>query len=392
MKKKLQRSLIFALICLSTASGSEVVSAIKKFVPTPTEAGFLVNAINVYMQVSQFVRSTNRLIKSVKETKEAWQGLTQEMEDVFQKLGKISELDPYNMSTWDVPLMYAQSALTSELWDVQIYFDMTDHCIIDAPLQYVKEVATLDDYNFTVNQAGKLVREKYFRRESVEQKSIVQYYQQTYNQIRHELGYREQECGKKGYSDEDKKTIEYLRKQKEYIESILTNAFISDDKNDSLVAQAEEIIKINLTEVRLLKDRLTKLQEYGTKLIEQYYNLTGNKVAFREMINKIRVDVDAARPEYDETDPDNVPPPERPSEDGEMEKAMDREVNQQDILALQNAIEFTMLQQEGILRDIEIMKVNTLAMITVFEAQRKWEPTEEAIITSIYAKRLSYDK
>ena len=67
MKRILFILVIGANLCYG--GNSKILGAIGDFLPNFTEIGFITNIINVYFQVSQFVRATNEIVGTMKAVK-----------------------------------------------------------------------------------------------------------------------------------------------------------------------------------------------------------------------------------------------------------------------------------------------------------------------------------
>src|SRR5271169_4564326 len=79
---------------------SKILNYLGKFMPNFTEIAFVTNIVNVYLQVSAFVRETNNLLKSVKQTQQEWNQLTAQMNSLYGTIKSLRNVNLYDMDSW----------------------------------------------------------------------------------------------------------------------------------------------------------------------------------------------------------------------------------------------------------------------------------------------------
>ena len=383
------QTLLFLLVLNMGAAGqqSRLLSEGKKFLPTPTEAGFIVNAVNVYVQVSQFVRATNELIRSIQTAGESFKEFAQQARTVYEGVRQLKNIDPYNMGTWNMHISQAQWALSMEMTRAKLAFDIFDYKVTGVPVDYLKTITTLDEYRLALDDAGSFVREIYLKREAPRNSVIEHNYTQTLVRTRVALEGLENECRQTECSDEKQRRIQELRSQKNTLENILLGAELSGNKEDSLMQHAQDVIAINVTELKAKRGKMQQLEELAAELVAYYNTLRSGKADAtpQEVIEPV---VDHLAIEgYDAEDPDQVPLPPPPTGEAEME--LDDDVNHGDVLVLQNQIEFVLLQQESLARDMQVMTLNTIATITAMEAFKRLKVSEQRILQAVDAHRFA---
>ena len=140
----------FVFILLMISSGfcgeSKVLNYIGKFLPNFTEIAFVTDVVNVYMQVSGFVRQTNTLLKSVKQTQQQWSMLTNQIEDMYGTLKSLKDVNLYDMDSWSQTLDRGEVLLRYDLKDVMQSFNMTEYYSLGATERYLNSIQNLDDY------------------------------------------------------------------------------------------------------------------------------------------------------------------------------------------------------------------------------------------------------
>ena len=100
-------------------------------------------------------------------------------------------------------------------------------------------------------------------------------------------------------------------------------------------------------------------------------------------VNAVLFDIN----KYSATDPNNVPVPAAP-ENIVPKLTRKKQVSEQDILALQNQIDFLALIQDAINRDVTSMKANTMAFVVALEAFKQDKLEQQAFIAAHSAKMM----
>ena len=78
-------SLIIIIIFGTYGAQSKILGAIGKFMPSVTELGFVGNAINIYFQAGQLVRSTAKLVESFMMVKQSLTTMKIELKQYMTK-------------------------------------------------------------------------------------------------------------------------------------------------------------------------------------------------------------------------------------------------------------------------------------------------------------------
>jgi len=159
-------------------------------------------------------------------------------------------------------------------------------------------------------------------------------------------------------------------------------------KIDSILSLASDLISVNLTEIEYSVQRLKSIENATTQLRDSYQRLMNGEVDVKtkDKVTQVK-SVLFNIGKYSATDPNNVPVPGAP-ENIVPKMTRKKQVSEQDILALQNQIDFLALIQDVINRDIVTMKSNTMAFVVALEAFKQDKLEQQAFIAAHSAKMM----
>ena len=389
---------ICVLIAVFWTSGfsaeSKILSYLGKFMPNFTEIAFVTNIVNVYLQVSAFVRETNNLLKSVKQTQQEWNQLTSQMNSLYGTIKSLRNVNLYDMDSWAQTLDRAEIVLRYDIKDVMQTFNMLEYYSLDATQAYIQHINNLSDYSQAEEQKRVVVK-KYFL--STEYQTALATFgntMATYMKSTKEL--LEQELNNEtvilaNETDPKKKAEEELEiaSLQDEIQKI-DAAFQSDihtTKLDTILDESSDMITTNLTEIQLAAQKIKEMEDKAMSLVDSYEKLKAGNISTnaKPIITQANVNIDLNK--YSSTSPDSVPVPPAP-ENTTPKSVQMKQVGNEDVQNMQNGIGLLLFKQESLLRDVEIMKANTMAFILSLESYRQNNLEQDAFILAHAGKKI----
>jgi hypothetical protein len=158
-------------------------------------------------------------------------------------------------------------------------------------------------------------------------------------------------------------------------------------KLDTILSESSDMIAANLTEIQLATQKINDMEDNALSLVDSYDKLKGGNISTnaKSTITKANVDIDLNK--YDATDPDKVPVPPEP-EKSTPKSIQKKEVSNEDVQNMQNGISLLILKQESLMRDIEVMKANTMAFILSLEAYKQNNLEQDAFVMAHAGKKI----
>lgn len=371
--------IIFLLVVGSQAKESKLMSYLGNFVPSLTEVGILTNCVNVYDKVSNFVRATNKLVGSVQRAKSDWERMRYNIEQIYESVKYLKEIDPYDMDTWQAGLTNLSFSLRNHSSRAIRAFEMLEAHTLGATENYIRRIQSMDDYKKEVANKRTAIREIYtdplYESELSDASSGIRTYRintisrlrslQSADRLILETSTDENERA------EAQAHLEELDRQIRDLEEMVSSD-IQLEKPDSIIEQTANLIAINLTEIKVCAQRISEMNRASGDLVAAYYRLIGGNV------NSLRSEAERGTPDipidplnFDPNDPDKVATPVKPEMPEANQDAEKKDVSNHDILNLYNGAAFLALKQESLKRDLLAMKVNTVAFIVSMEATRR---------------------
>lgn len=383
------------------ARESKLLGYIGNFIPTLTEVGFVVNCVNVYEKVSQFVRVTNRLISSVRNAKSDWERTTGNIKKLYEDIQYLKEINPYNMDTWQAGIDNFNFSMNYHKYMAVEAFNCLEQNTIFASADYIKSIATIDDYVAARNAKRKAVdamfRHPYYEAELDNASTMMAAYKKkTIEQLRAlqsaDMLIIQNSASTQQEKDDANAHYILVGQQISELEASAGNGR-QLGKTDSIINEAGNLIAINLTEIKCCQDRLQEMETSSGDLAAAFYRLKGKTLNNQETGNGTQLpDVPIDPTDFDVTNPDKVGAPVKPTvtpQDGVADSR--RETSNHDILNLQNAAAYLNLKQEALKRDILAMKVNTMAYIVSMEATQRNRIQQQVILLGHQNRMMSIE-
>jgi hypothetical protein len=358
------------------ATESKILKKLGKFMPNFTEIAFVTNTVNVYLQVSGFVRETNKLLKSVKATQEQWRMMTAQIEDMYGTIRSLRNIDLYNMDTWSQTLEAGEILLRYDMKDLLQSFNMLEYYSLGATEKYMKSIQNLDEYNLAMKTRKEAIRKLFLTNDYQNAiqifSSTLDNYKKTTKEMLEEMLSNERSIY---YNEIDpirkensKKRITDLQIQIENIDASFQHVYYT--KIDTIMEESSNMIAANLTEVQLAAQKIKEMQENAMSLVDSYEKLKNGNISTNRKENLLSAEPAIDIEKYDSNDPDKVPAPVTPT-NVKPKEIRKKSVGNEDIKNMQNAVDFLMLKQEALMRDIEILKCNTMAFLLAIEAYKQ---------------------
>jgi phage FluMu protein gp41 len=377
MKKRMFSLILMSAVSAGFCGESKLLNGIGKFLPNFTEIAFVTNTVNVYLQVSGFVRETNKLLKSVKATQQQWNMMTAQINEMYGTIKSLRDIDLYDMDTWSQTLEQGEILLRHDVSDLLQSFNMLEYYSLGASERYMKSIQSLSDYKLSMNSRKSSTRNLFLTndyRNAIDQFSeTLDIYKGTTREIldamlasERQIYMNETDPQKKADSQ---RRVEELQRQIEELDLSFSRQVYST-KIDTIMEEASIMIAANLTEVQLAAQKIKEMQDNAMSLVESYERLKKGNISTNKKENILTSDPAIDLNRYDSDDPDKVPVPQTPS--GIKPKETRKKIaGNEDVKNMANAIDLLLLRQEALMRDIEILKCNTMAFILAIEAYKQ---------------------
>ena len=395
MKNK--RLILLLIIAVNTVSAKEskLLSYLGNFVPSLTEVGILTNCVNVYDKVSNFVRTTNKLVHSVQCAKSDWDRIRNNIEQIYEDVKYLKEIDPYDMDTWQAGLTDFSFSLKHHTSRAIDAFEMLESHTLGASETYVKRIRSIADYKKTFESKKSAVTELYTHPSYESHLDDASENVRTYRS--NTIGYL------RSLQSADLLIMETTENPAQYEEvrahfdkldlkiTALEENVISEiqlEKPDSVIDQTANLIAINLTEIKVCSERIEEMKKASENLVGAYYRLLGqnvNSLKKNELEALPHIPIDPSN--FDPSNSDKVAAPVTPDVPPTVSDVSKKNISNHDIVSLQNVASFLALKQECLKRDMVAMKINTMAFIVAMEACRR-NTTEVSAVAFAHSCRM----
>ncbi len=379
-------------IQLCSARNSRILGKLKEFLPNFTEIGMVTNIINVYFQVSQFVRSTNQIISNMKAVKSDIELARKEILQIYSTCKSLKEISLYDMDTWSTTIRNLNWVVSHEIYDVIGAFGLLEYHTVDATVDYLDELHSIKEFDMRKRKTEQALDNIFLDERYVDALGAFnigrkEYYSITLATLQNTLVQKQLEYVQTG-NEEIKEELGILTKRIKSIEKRLEYSLVNVEriKLDTLIEEAKQLIAVNLIEVQEMEKQVVKYEEASANLIDAYNKLNNNQVSTWENRDSIITEF-KKNGEYS-NHPNQVEEPETP-EELPYNKTPKKDASSQDILSLQNGIAFLLYKQECLIRDISGMKCNTMAFILSLEAFLQDMEETQGVVVATHSKALS---
>lgn len=378
----------------SYGAESKILNTIKQFLPTTTEIGFLTGIVNCYIQVSQFVRTTNKLVQNVKAGKQSIDALRDQISYMYYTTKSLKNINPYDMDTWISATENAEHLLSVSLPDAVRMYNNTEVYLVDGTLDYLKNIETPEMYKDFFERNGASIS-KYYLTDNY-RNAIKIYDNMNKSQIKTQLLEIDASMniilkGKTVYQLNVYEKGEYQKyaQIKGTLEAqLLEFPNLERNKLDSIIDETRNMMAVNLLEVTSAESRIKAMESAEADLVNAYDNIIQGNIRTKITENtKVLTNLNSSNSSNNYGSSANqVPFPSKPDKVTVSEAPNKKEANQQDAIALQNNIKFLQYKQECLYRDIVAMKANTMAFIVALEALKQYKTEDQ--LTKVCAQSL----
>jgi hypothetical protein len=349
------------------------------FIPSFTEVGILTNCVNVYDKVSNFVRTTNKLVHSVQQAKSDWDHVRNNIEQIYEDIKYLKEINPYDMDTWQSGLSNFSFSLKLHESEAVNAFEMLEAHTLGASVNYLDKINTIMDFKKEFENKKNSIKSLYGHPSyeielSGSAKSISEYRKATIGHLR-SLQSADllivQTSKDQTIREEAKVHFDQLDKEIKSLEATSLEK-MQLEKPDSIIDQTANLIAINLTEIKVCKGRIEEMVKASENFVAAYYRLLGqnvNSLKTKSIVTLPDIPIDPTN--YDSSNPDKVAVPETPTVAPTEAEITKKSISNHDIISLHNGVSYLALKQESMKRDLIAMKINTMAFIVAMESYRR---------------------
>ncbi len=165
----MKRTLLVAVIILTIQSSSyskfesKTFKAVGRWMPTPTEIGFLAGAVNTYMQAATLVRTTAAQIRQTKRFVKRLDDLKRTSENMWSNFKDLQHINIYDMDSW-VNWLDRAEGLT--MWQTSSFFNILKEGMteIDSRLtrDFVASIKSSGDYDVFSDDGWDVIAHYYY--------------------------------------------------------------------------------------------------------------------------------------------------------------------------------------------------------------------------------------
>ena len=379
----MKKIFLIIITVVFTTNASQVLSTIQQFLPKPTEIGFLTGIVNCYIQVSQFVRTTNTIVNNIKEAKNTWEAMTTKIENLYESVKSLKNIDPYDMNTWINATNQAQFILADGMTETKRLFNATEYFLVDANLNALNSFKTEEMYREFQSRTGANIRDLY---SSQQYKSAIIMFSDAKNKtLMNRLRQIDAEIAIIREDPESENELAILYEEKKVIEqTIMADYPLEENKIDSIINEAQQLIATNMSEIKMSEQRINSMRNVAMDLVASYEDIIEGNIGTKRIFDTENI-IEEVVPEADQygTHPNKVPAPNQPS-NVKSAYTNKKESNQQDAVALQNNIKMLLYKQECLNRDITAMKCNIMSFVLAIEALKQYKEENQALVQNVH--------
>jgi hypothetical protein len=364
------------------------------------EFGWMVDIVNVYGQVAQLVRTTSATLKEFRQARDDIQRTGALIGELYKNIENLADINPYDMNTWSRALDKLSINMTWDIYDILSSYDDFERHSLGNSIRFIGNVDKALDYDVRLKQnmdvAGKYyVNPMYQNYQNSFNQTLLQYKSNTVSMLQalrqnevQELLLWQDMTGTGESKERIQNKIAQLKASIAGIDKNIQEVQSGDvsslcyTKADSILQLSTNLIAMNMTEVQLNSERVKGYEQIVSQMQDDFENFrTGNLNTIKND-SPIQIDkIDFTNPKIGEK-ADQAPAPSAPSGIESPSTINKKDPSNKDILHFRNQIEFVLLKQEAALRDIELLKANTIAFIAAFEALQQHDYFDDVVIES----------
>jgi hypothetical protein len=402
LNQKIKRRILAVMLCFSLYTGAfgAPQSFLGKYVgkwindifPNIHEVSWIANAVSMWRIMVSFAETTLALADQFSESYKHLKATGEAIERTYKDIEKLcANFDPYDMDSWASSLNYAHEIIMYDCGGALRSWSAVN--FVTASADYIFDLDSIFNYDYRHTKNKEFVTEYYSdtgmeRTKRQLMGGFVSYAEFTNERIEQKINVYTAIISKKGATPEEildaRDKIEALRDVQRSMTDTIYNA-VALEHEDILLKYMVEMVSYNLTNMQVMEAQIQEFEAAGDYLVGQFYNLKEGKADKQQKKSAEKVSVkesskdtvdnpwieteggtkneDKASWKVPVTDAGEV----RPITEWGKKKA----VSYQDIMHLQNGVDFVLLKQDILYRDIEMIKARSAAVLLAVEAYRR---------------------
>lgn len=381
---------------------SKLLKMISNHLPSYVEFGWMCNIVNTYVQVSQFVRTTNAMVRDFKEARDQIEQTSGMVKELYGNLTNLSNVDCYDMNTWSNYLDNVSISLTWDVQEILLVFDEIDRKTVGNALRYPDQISDILSYDVRYAKNSEVIDKYYVGDKFTEiqerfDQTLIRYSENTIemleslraNEVQSLIVWQETRASTE---DEKKRKENKLQEIQDRINQIDkeinelrqgNTSYTLRSKTDTLLELSKNLIATNMTEIQMLSERAKEYDKIIRGIQNDFDDMKSGNVNTSPLKTAQTIFDDISfKSDHVGEGADKAPVPSAPSPISNITSINKKNISNKDILHFRNQIDFVLLKQEAMLRDVEMIKANTLSFIIAFEALRKHKCFDDVVIQS----------
>jgi len=353
---------------------------IKKLFPKIEEVAWIMDFWAIIEQVGALARETLTLVHQYQENYEQLVKVKESIENAWQNVQKLYEnFDPYDMDNWASTLRGAQMVINYDCggairaWAAEDFVGVTH--------DYLFNVDSIFNHDYRKRKNKEFVEEYYFNKDLENWR--LEYARVFGNYATVTFTNMEEEIARLRRDGDTTGRIDSLELEMQTYYDRLVGVAINHE--DTLINVIKNMVVYNLTGVQTIEGLIRDFESAADFFVEEFYMLKDGVGTSRVAERNARADTlkqqynkqETSASTWDDRDMNSVPPPPKTShEDGHnayksshgFTLPWKREVSEHDIAHFQNAVDFTLIQQDMALRDLSVMNAQAIAVLMAAKA------------------------
>jgi len=361
-----------------------------KLFPKMEEVGWIVDFWAVLEQVGALARETLTLVHQYQESYENLVKVKESIENAWKDVETLyKNFDPYDMDNWARTLQGAQYVINYDCGGAIRAWAAED--FVGATQRYLFNVDSIFNYDYRKQKNKEFVNEYYFNKDLEKHRLEYANVFGVYAGITFDLIQQQLDTLDRDVNGELADSLENILRT---YSDRLVNVAINHE--DTLINLIRDMVVHNLTGVQTIEGMINDFEQSADFFVEEFYMLKDgvgtSKVADsrdgadntrNKMQSAYSKSIEAENKVWDENNANSVPPPPKTTRgedanNGTGQNAYKtshtltfpwkRKVSEHDIAHFQNAVDFTLIQQDMALRDISVMNAQAIAVLLAAKA------------------------
>jgi len=349
----------------------------KKLFPKMEEVGWIMDFWALLEQVGALARETLTLVQQYQDSYEQLLEAKRNIEDAWKDIQALYEnFDPYDMDNWAKTLRGAQMVIAYDCGGALRAWSAED--FVGATQDYLFNVDSIFNHDYRKKKNKQFVEEYYYNKDlenvRMEYARVFGVYAEvTFSNMQKQLDNLDRERDSEKVDSLEREILRYNER--------LVNVAINHE--DTLINLIRDMVVNNLTGVQTIEGLIGDFENAADYFVEEYYMLkegTGTSKVAEANDNRQKVENEYKKKQesvtgWSDNDVNSVPAPPKSSSGERAYKSSHaltypwkREVSEHDIAHFQNAVDFTLIQQDMALRDLSVMNAQAIAVLLAAKA------------------------